>query len=140
MVANLSEAAAESIGANALQCRVMALYHDIGKSVRPVYFAENQREGNIHAGLPPELSARIIFAHITEGIKIARAHRMGRPVIEAITQHQGTTLLRIFYQRALENAANSGAKVNELDYRYPGPKPKTRESGIIMLGLSLIHI
>ena len=137
MVANLSEAAAESIGANALQCRVMALYHDVGKSVRPVYFAENQRKGNIHDGLPPELSARIIFAHITEGIKIARAHRMGRPVIEAITQHQGTTLLRIFYQRALENAHDTGTKVNELDYRYPGPKPNTRESGIIMLGDSV---
>lgn len=137
MIANLSEAAAEAIGANALRCRVMALYHDIGKSVRPVYFAENQRNGNIHDGLPPELSARIIFSHITEGIQLARDHRMGRPVIEAVTQHQGTTLLRIFYQRALKNAEKTGRTVNEADYRYPGPRPRTRESGILMLGDSV---
>jgi putative nucleotidyltransferase with HDIG domain len=137
MIANLSEAAAEAIGANVLKSRVMALYHDIGKSVRPVYFAENQREGNIHDGLPPELSARIIFSHITEGIQLARAHRMGRPVIEAVTQHQGTTLLRIFYQRAVENARASGKTINEADYRYPGPRPQTRESGILMLGDSV---
>ncbi|MDP7342137.1 MAG: HDIG domain-containing protein [Alphaproteobacteria bacterium] len=137
MIANLSEAAAEAIGANALKCRVMALYHDIGKSERPVYFAENQREGNIHDGLPPELSARIIFAHITEGIELARKHRLGRPVIEAVTQHQGTTLLRVFYQRALENAPRSGRQVDEADYRYPGPRPRTRESGILMLGDSV---
>jgi len=137
MIANLAEAAAEAIEASALQCRVMALYHDIGKSVRPVYFSENQREGNIHDGLPPELSARIIFSHITEGIQLARQHRMGRAVIEAVTQHQGTTLLRIFYQRALANAQGSGQQVQEADYRYPGPKPQTRESGILMLGDSV---
>lgn len=137
MIANLSEAAAEAIGANALKCRVMALYHDIGKSVRPVYFAENQRDGNIHDGLPPELSARIIFAHITEGIELARSHRLGRPVIEAVTQHQGTTLLRVFYQRAVESAKSSGRPVNEADYRYPGPRPQTRESGILMMGDSV---
>ena len=137
MIANLSEAAAEAIGANALKCRVMALYHDIGKSVRPVYYAENQRDGNIHDGLPPELSARIIFAHITEGIELARAHRLGRPVIEAVTQHQGTTLLRVFHQRALERAPADGRTVKEADYRYPGPKPMTRESGILMLGDSV---
>ena len=137
MIANLAEAAAEAIGANALKCRVMALYHDIGKSVRPVYFAENQREGNIHDGLPPELSARIIFAHITEGIVLARAHRLGRPVIEAVTQHQGTTLLRVFHQRAVENAEGTGRQIDELDYRYPGPRPQTRESGILMMGDSV---
>jgi putative nucleotidyltransferase with HDIG domain len=137
MIANLVEAAAEAIGTNTLKCRVMALYHDIGKSVRPVYFAENQREGNIHDGLPPELSARIIFAHITEGIELARAHRLGRPVIEAVTQHQGTTLLRLFYQRALDKAAAADRPVDEADYRYPGPKPMTRESGILMLGDSV---
>ena len=137
MIANLSEAAAEAIGANALKCRVMALYHDIGKSVRPVYYAENQREGNIHDGLPPELSARIIFAHITEGIELARAHRLGRPVIEAVTQHQGTTLLRVFHQRAVDNARDTGRPVNEADYRYPGPRPQTRESGILMMGDSV---
>jgi len=137
MIANLAEAAAEAIGANALKCRVMALYHDIGKSVRPVYFAENQRDGNIHDGLPPELSARIIFSHITEGIELARSHRLGRPVIEAVTQHQGTTLLRVFYQRAQEQAQVTGRPVDEADYRYPGPRPQTRESGILMMGDSV---
>ncbi len=137
MIANLAEAAAQAIGANALQNRVMALYHDIGKSVRPVYFAENQREGNIHDGLPPELSARIIFAHITDGIELARQHRLGRPVINAITQHQGTTLLRTFYLKAREQAEHTGAAVNEEDFRYPGPKPRTRESGIMMLADSV---
>ncbi|MBT3171614.1 MAG: HD family phosphohydrolase, partial [Rhodospirillaceae bacterium] len=75
--------------------------------------------------------------HITEGIHLARQHRMGRPVIEAVTQHQGTTLLRVFYQRAVENARASGHTVSEADYRYPGPKPRTRESGILMLGDSV---
>ncbi|MGD9538987.1 MAG: HD family phosphohydrolase [Alphaproteobacteria bacterium] len=133
MIANLAEAAADAIGANALQCRVMALYHDIGKGERPVYFIENQRDGNIHDGLAPEVSARIIFSHITDGIMLARKHRLGRPVIDAITQHQGTTLLRLFYQRAVERAAARGETVSEDDYRYPGPKPSSRESGIIML-------
>lgn len=137
MIANLAEAAADAIGANALQCRVMALYHDIGKSVRPVYFAENQRDGNIHETLQPELSARIIFSHITEGIELARKHRLGRPVIDAITQHQGTTLLRIFYEKARSRASERGAVVDEEEFRYPGPKPMTRESGIIMLGDSV---
>ncbi len=133
MIANLAEAAADAIGADGLQCRVMALYHDLGKGERPVYFIENQREANIHDGLAPEVSARIIFAHITDGIMLARKHRLGRPVIDAITQHQGTTLLRVFHQKALERAALRGETVSEDDYRYPGPKPSSRESGIIML-------
>lgn len=137
MIANLAEAAADAIGANALQCRVMALYHDIGKSVRPVYFAENQRDGNIHETLQPELSARIIFSHITEGIELARKYRLGRPVIDAITQHQGTTLLRVFYEKARSRARERGVTVDEEEFRYPGPRPMTRESGIIMLGDSV---
>jgi len=112
---------------------VMALYHDIGKSVRPSYFAENQRGANIHDRLPPELSARIIFAHIKDGIDIARKHRLGRPIIDAITQHQGTTLLRVFHQKAVERARGSGVTVDEAEFRYPGPRPRTRESGILLL-------
>jgi cyclic-di-AMP phosphodiesterase PgpH len=111
----------------------MALYHDIGKTVRPSYFAENQRGANIHDRLPPELSARIIFAHIKDGIDIARKHRLGRPIIDAITQHQGTTLLRVFYQRALERAKATGGTVDEAEFRYPGPRPVTRESAILLL-------
>jgi cyclic-di-AMP phosphodiesterase PgpH len=133
VMGNLAEAAGDAIGANALRCRVMALYHDIGKTVRPSYFAENQRGANIHDRLPPELSARIIFAHIKDGIDIARKHRLGRPIIDAITQHQGTTLLRVFYQRALERAKATGGTVDEAEFRYPGPRPVTRESAILLL-------
>lgn len=133
VIANLAEAAGEVIGAKGLQCRVMALYHDIGKTVRPSYFAENQRGGNIHDRLPPELSARIIFAHIKDGIDIVRKHRLGRPIIDAVTQHQGTTLLRVFYQKAVEAAEGSGKPVREREFRYPGPRPQSREAGILLL-------
>ena len=133
IMANLAEAAADDIGANGLQCRVMALYHDLGKMRRPSYFAENQRGGNVHDRLPPELSARIIFAHIKDGIEIAHKHRLGRAVLDAITQHQGTTLLRAFYVKALEQAAATGVAVDENEFRYPGPRPVTPESGILLL-------
>lgn len=137
MIGNLAEAAADAIGCNALQCRVMALYHDLGKMRRPSYFAENQRGGNIHDRLPPELSARIIFAHIKDGIDIARKHRLGRVIVDAVTQHQGTTLLRVFYMKAQERAKETGATVNERDFRYPGPRPRTKESGILLLADSV---
>ncbi|HYM33575.1 MAG TPA: HDIG domain-containing protein [Candidatus Cybelea sp.] len=133
MMSNLAEAAADAIGANGLQCRVMALYHDLGKMLRPNYFAENQRGGNIHDRLPPELSARIIFAHIKDGIDIARKYRLGRPILDAITQHQGTTLLRVFYLKALERAKATGTTVDESEFRYPGPRPRTRESGVLLM-------
>lgn len=137
MIGNLAEAAADVIGCNALQCRVMALYHDLGKMRRPSYFAENQRGGNIHDRLPPELSARIIFAHIKDGIDIARKHRLGRVIVDAVTQHQGTTLLRVFYMKAQERAKETGATVNEQDFRYPGPRPHSKEAGILLLADSV---
>ncbi len=137
MIGNLAEAAADAIGSNALQCRVMALYHDLGKMRRPSYFAENQRGGNIHDRLPPELSARIIFAHIKDGIDIARKHRLGRVIIDAITQHQGTTLLRVFHMKAVERAKDTGETVNEREFRYPGPRPRTKEAGILLLADSV---
>lgn len=133
IMSNLAEAAGDAIGANGLQCRVMALYHDIGKMVRPSYFAENQRGANIHDRLPPDLSARIIFAHIKDGIDLARKHRLGRPVLDAVTQHQGTTLLRVFYMKALERAKATGESVDENEFRYPGPRPRTREAAILLL-------
>jgi putative nucleotidyltransferase with HDIG domain len=133
IMSNLAEAAGDAIGANGLQCRVMALYHDIGKMVRPSYFAENQRGANIHDRLPPDLSARIIFAHIKDGIDLARKHRLGRPVLDAVTQHQGTTLLRVFYMKALERAKTTGESVDENEFRYPGPRPRTREAAILLL-------
>lgn len=133
VMGNLAEGAADAIGANALQCRVMALYHDIGKMRRPSYFAENQHGNNVHDRLPPELSARIIFAHIKDGIEMALKHRLGRPVIDAITQHQGTTLLRTFHAKAVERAKVEGRTVEEGEFRYPGPRPMSREAGILML-------
>ncbi len=104
LVGNLSEAAADAIGANGLRARVMALYHDIGKIVRPGYFAENQRDHNEHDRLAPEVSARIILGHVQDGIEIAQRERLGPVGLEAITQHQGTTLTKWFYATALERA------------------------------------
>ncbi|MEQ9643677.1 MAG: HDIG domain-containing protein [Alphaproteobacteria bacterium] len=132
IVANMVEAAAEVVSANALKCRVMALYHDIGKAARASYFAENQRDDNIHDRLPPEISARVVFGHIREGLAVARKHRLGRPVVEAISQHHGTTLLRPFFVKASE-----AGPVEEADYRYPGPRPRSPEAGIVMLADSV---
>lgn len=137
LVGNLCEAAADAIDANGLKARVMALYHDIGKVMRPGYFSENQREGNIHDRLAPETSARIIFAHVHDGIQICQKERLGPVVLEAIAQHQGTTLLRPIYVKAQELAAASGRVVREEDYRYPGPKPSSREAGILLLADSV---
>jgi len=130
MVANLAEAGADAIEANGLMCRVMALYHDIGKVQRPSYFAENQRAGdNIHDRLPPAVSAQVVFAHIRDGIEIAQRARLGRAILDGITQHQGTTLLRGFYEKARSQGYNGP----EEEYRYPGPRPRRRETGILLL-------
>ncbi len=137
LVGNLSEAAADAIGANGLRARVMALYHDIGKIVRPGYFAENQRDHNEHDRLAPEVSARIILGHVQDGIEIAQRERLGPVVLEAITQHQGTTLLKWFYAKALERAEAAKGEIAEEDFRYPGPKPQSREAGILLLADSV---
>ncbi len=132
MVANLAEAAAEAIGASGLQCRVMALYHDIGKIKRPNYFSENQRAGdNLHDRLPPERSARIIFDHVRDGLAMARQNNLGRSVIEGIAQHHGTSLLLGFYNKALSGPG--GNQTDEELFRYPGQKPESREAGVLML-------
>jgi len=130
MVANLAEAGADSIDANGLMCRVMALYHDIGKIRRPSYFAENQRAGdNIHDRLPPDVSARVVLAHIRDGIEMAQKARLGRAILDGISQHQGTTLLRGFYEKARAQGFNGPEEA----YRYPGPRPQRREAGILLL-------
>ena len=134
MVANLAEAGAEAVGANGLSCRVMALYHDIGKMQRPAYFMENQRGGdNIHDRLSAEVSARVILHHILDGLVMARKAKLGRLILEGIAQHQGTTLLRNFYEKAKAQGFNGPAD----DYRYPGPRPQRREGGILMLADSV---
>ena len=133
VVGNLAEAAAEAVGADPTRCRVMALYHDIGKVERPSYFSENQRDGNVHDRLPPEVSARIVFAHVKDGLDLARRHRLPGVIVEGIACHQGTALLRPFFVKALAQAKSGGPVPAEEDYRYPGPLPSSREAGILML-------
>ncbi len=134
VVGNLVEAAAESIGANPLLARVSAYYHDIGKISKPLYFIENQAgEENRHDKLTPSMSALILISHIKDGDELARENRLGQPIIDIIRQHHGTALIKFFYERAKSQATVTGQTVEENEFRYPGPKPQTREAGIVML-------
>ncbi|MGA9227429.1 MAG: HDIG domain-containing metalloprotein, partial [Mesobacillus sp.] len=128
MVANLSEAACEAIGANGLLARVGCYYHDIGKTKRPQFFIENQiNMDNPHDKLPALTSKNIIIAHATDGAEMLRNYRMPKEIIDIAEQHHGTTLLKFFYHKAKQN----GHDVKEEDFRYPGPKPQTKESAVI---------
>ncbi|MEW8971987.1 MAG: HD family phosphohydrolase [Mesobacillus sp.] len=128
MVANLSEAACEAIGANGLLARVGCYYHDIGKTKRPQFFIENQiNMDNPHDKLPALTSKNIIIAHVTDGAEMLRKHRMPKEIIDIAEQHHGTTLLKFFYHKAKQG----GHEVKEEDFRYPGPKPQTKESAVI---------
>lgn len=128
MVANLAESACEAIGANGLLARVGCYYHDIGKTKRPKYFIENQMNHyNPHDDLPPETSKNIIVAHAVDGAQMLRENKMPKEIVDIAEQHHGTTLLKYFYHKAVE----SGKEVNEDDFRYPGPKPQTKEAAII---------
>jgi len=134
MVGTLTEAAAEAVGANALLCRVGAYYHDIGKTRHPAYFIENQSDAlNRHDKLAPSLSRAILMAHVKEGVEMARAYGLPEVLVDLIPQHHGTRLVSYFYQRARERADPDLQAVKEEDYRYPGPKPQTREAAILML-------
>lgn len=148
VVASLAEAAAEKIGANAPMCRVCAYFHDIGKLAKPHYFIENQYEGgeNPHDSLTPTMSALIIIAHVKDGIDLAIKHKLNPRIIDAIQEHHGDSMVAYFYRRAqeqkkielqkvdrkLENPEDL-PKVEEKNFRYPGPRPSTRESAIIAL-------
>ncbi|WP_045517712.1 HD family phosphohydrolase [Neobacillus niacini] len=128
MVANLADAACEAIGANGLLARVGCYYHDIGKTKRPNFFIENQmHRDNPHDRLPPDKSANIIISHVTDGSAILKKYNMPKEIINIAEQHHGTTLLKFFYHKALQD----GKDVNEEEYRYSGPKPQTKESAII---------
>jgi putative nucleotidyltransferase with HDIG domain len=130
-VGNLAEAAADAVGANALLARVGAYYHDIGKITKPEYFIENQAyDSNKHDNLTPNLSALIIINHVKEGIRLAKEYKLPKAIIDFIPSHHGTTRVEYFYSKALEQ---SGSDVNESDFRYPGPKPCTKETGILMI-------
>ncbi len=135
LVGSLVEAAAESIHANPLLARVAAYYHDIGKIKTPHYFAENQRDGdNPHDTLSPSMSVLILQSHVKEGVELARQYNLGAIITDIIEQHHGTNLIRYFQHKASE-MRKEGANVSddERDFRYPGPKPQTREAGLVML-------
>jgi len=134
-VAAIAEAGANAIGARGLLIRVGAYFHDIGKMLKPQYFIENQgTEGNRHDTLLPAMSALIIIAHVKDGADLARQHHLPRPIIDFIQQHHGTTMLEYFYHRAAERSQEEAqSPVDESNYRYPGPKPQTKEAGILML-------
>jgi putative nucleotidyltransferase with HDIG domain len=134
-VAALAEAAAEAIGANALVCRVGAYYHDVGKLNKSDYFAENQSADSPsrHLNLSPGVSLLIILGHVKDGMELARQHRLPACILQFIQQHHGTTLVEFFYKEACRLTNSTGAEVSETQYRYPGPKPKCRETAILML-------
>jgi putative nucleotidyltransferase with HDIG domain len=134
---NLAEAAAEAIGARAILARVGAYYHDIGKVGKPEYFTENQQHGKSkHNRLRPRMSALIIASHVKDGLELGREHGLPEVVLDFIPQHHGTTIMSFFYDKALRLAEEKRSpkyEVHETDYRYPGPKPQSKETAIVML-------
>lgn len=135
IVSNMVEAGARAIGANPLLAKVAALYHDIGKLKNPHYFIENiSCKENRHNKLAPSMSALILIAHVKKGVELAREHHLGQQITDLIGQHHGTTLIAYFHHKAKELAESKGDDpIREEDYRYPGPKPQTKEAGLILL-------
>ncbi|MDO5537245.1 MAG: HDIG domain-containing protein [Desulfovibrionaceae bacterium] len=134
VVANMVEAGAKAIGANSLLCKVAALYHDCGKLVYPQYFVENQFGApNKHDKLSPSMSALIIISHVKKGVEICSRYRLGQEITDIVAQHHGDRIMRYFYQKAV----NLGQNPNEEDFRYPGPKPQSKEAAILMLADSV---
>lgn len=132
IISNLAEHAAQVIDADSLLCRVGGYYHDVGKTLNPQFFVENQFDGvNPHNAIDPRTSTKILHEHVTEGAKLARKYRVSQRIIDFILQHHGTTLPVYFYEKA--QAASPGERLDENEFRYPGPKPQTRESAILML-------
>jgi putative nucleotidyltransferase with HDIG domain len=130
VAANLAEAAAEAVGANPVLARVGCYFHDIGKIRRPHFFVENQADiGNIHENLSPTTSSDILNAHVTEGVELLKQYRFPTVIRDIVQQHQGTTVKRFFYRQALEQ----GLDVREDDFRYPGPRPRSKEAAIVMI-------
>jgi putative nucleotidyltransferase with HDIG domain len=133
-VANLAEQAARAIGANALLTRVGAFYHDCGKALHPHYYIENQTaEQNVHEQLDPSSSAHIILDHVREGIELARRYRLPKQVQAFIPEHHGTLELTYQLQAAIEDAGGDEHLVNRKDFTYPGPRPRSKETAILML-------
>jgi len=136
IIGNMAEAAASAIGADSLMARVGAYYHDIGKTLRPYFFAENQSDGeNVHDRLDPVTSAQIIISHVTDGLVLAKKYGLPEKIRAFIPEHHGTTLVSYFYRRAQDN--NLSEEIEENNFRYPGPKPQSKETAIVMLADSI---
>ena len=137
IVGNLSESACQAIGANALLARIGAYYHDIGKLQKPNYFSENQnRQVDIHSNLEPTMSKLVIMNHVKDGVEIARRYRLNPSLIDFIQQHHGNSLVYYFYRRAMENT-EVDQDIKEEGFRYPGPKPNTKETAVVLLADSV---
>jgi hypothetical protein len=134
MVANLAKAGCEAIGADSVLAYTGALYHDIGKVFRPEYFIENQRQGvNLHDKLTPSMSTLVLISHVKDGVDLVRQYHLPKVIQDAVEQHHGTRLITYFYSRALELADPITQEVREEKYRYPGPKPRNKVQGVLML-------
>jgi len=132
VVGTLAEAGALAIGANPVLCRVAALYHDVGKLGKAQYFSENQAGAlNVHDALSPGLSRTVILSHVREGVRLGKEHRLGDRILEIIEQHHGTSMLYCFLDKARPMIRDR--KASEEMFRYPGPKPRSREAAIVML-------
>jgi len=137
-VATLAEAAAKAIGANSVLARVGAYYHDVGKILNPEFFVENQMESDkLHSSITPEQSVQIIISHVEEGQKIARKYGLPSEIIKFIPMHHGTTLVAYFYGKALKRRELRNVEIEESNFRYKGPKPDSKETGIVMLADSV---
>ena len=134
VVGSLSKAAAEAIGAHPLLTRVASYYHDIGKLKMPRYYIENRVAGDdAHSGITPSMSSLIIMSHVKEGVELAKEYRLGSKLTNIIKEHHGTSLTSFFYSKAKQQEDPSLHVIEEKDFRYPGPRPQTKEAGIIML-------
>jgi len=130
-VGAIAETAAEAINARGLFTRVGAYFHDIGKIMKPEYFSENQGNvGNVHDTIEPQISTIVLIAHVKDGVDMARQYHLPQPLIDLIEQHHGTSLVSFFYGRATKGGKEG---VEENTFRYPGPKPKSKEAAILMI-------
>jgi putative nucleotidyltransferase with HDIG domain len=137
-VATIAEACAEAIGHNSLLCRVASYYHDVGKINKPDYFCENQSDGvNRHMNLSPSVSLLIIIGHVKDGVELAKEYHLPTSILPFILQHHGTTLVEFFYYQACtkkdQQASPDQPAISEVQYRYPGPRPRTKEIAIVMI-------
>jgi putative nucleotidyltransferase with HDIG domain len=137
IISNMVEATAKAVQANPLLAKVSAYYHDIGKMRKPLYFVENQTGNeNRHERLAPSMSSLILISHVKDGVELAKRHKLGREIIDIIQQHHGSSLISFFYQKAKHRMISRGSKSTEIkeeDFRYPGPRPQTKEAGLVML-------